>query len=181
MDLSEMRYFDSPSTVAKDEVGRYIAEGIAGGILFPDKLIHEGIKGQKWGVKHGPPYPLKASVSAKVKAKAKSGDDEEDSVTEKTSTKTSSSNSSDKNSHTKTVSEMTDQELRDKLNRMNMEKQYSQLMAEQEKAKVSKGEKFAKMLLNDIVLPAAKEVAKEQVKNAMKSAISSAPTSKKKK
>ena len=26
-----------------------------------DELYHHGIKGQKWGVRHGPPYPLKAS------------------------------------------------------------------------------------------------------------------------
>lgn len=27
------------------------------------ELTHHGIKGQKWGVMHGPPYPLKASLS----------------------------------------------------------------------------------------------------------------------
>lgn len=26
-----------------------------------DELFHHGIKGQRWGVRHGPPYPLKAS------------------------------------------------------------------------------------------------------------------------
>ncbi len=27
-------------------------------ILLPDELFHHGIKGQKWGVRNGPPYPL---------------------------------------------------------------------------------------------------------------------------
>lgn len=24
-----------------------------------DELYHHGIKGQRWGVRHGPPYPLR--------------------------------------------------------------------------------------------------------------------------
>lgn len=33
--------------------------------IFSTKLAHHGIKGQKWGVKNGPPYPLKRSVKNK--------------------------------------------------------------------------------------------------------------------
>lgn len=35
-------------------------------------MVNRGIKGQKWGVRNGPPYPLDAATSAKVKAGAKS-------------------------------------------------------------------------------------------------------------
>lgn len=31
-------------------------------------LEHHGIRGMKWGIKNGPPYPLEAAVSAAVKA-----------------------------------------------------------------------------------------------------------------
>ena len=31
-------------------------------------LAHHGIKGMKWGVKNGPPYPLDASVAKKVRS-----------------------------------------------------------------------------------------------------------------
>ena len=34
-----------------------------------DWLAHHGIDGQKWGVKHGPPYPLDSSVSTGSKLK----------------------------------------------------------------------------------------------------------------
>ncbi len=30
--------------------------------LAKDKLAHQGIKGQKWGVRRGPPYPISQSV-----------------------------------------------------------------------------------------------------------------------
>lgn len=40
--------------------------------LGPNYLEHHGIKGQKWGVEHGPPYPLKTGVSARIKRAAKS-------------------------------------------------------------------------------------------------------------
>lgn len=32
-----------------------------------DYLEHYGIRGQKWGIKHGPPYPLKSDVSRLVR------------------------------------------------------------------------------------------------------------------
>lgn len=35
-------------------------------------IYHHGIKGQRWGVHNGPPYPLDAATSARVKAGAKS-------------------------------------------------------------------------------------------------------------
>lgn len=35
-------------------------------------LMHHGIEGQKWGVKHGPPYPLGSDVSTGNKLKTKS-------------------------------------------------------------------------------------------------------------
>ena len=32
-------------------------------IGFDDELKHHGIKGQKWGVKNGPPYPINSEKS----------------------------------------------------------------------------------------------------------------------
>lgn len=34
---------------------------------YPNELYHHGISGQKWGVRHGPPYPLKNGFASKVK------------------------------------------------------------------------------------------------------------------
>ena len=45
------------------------------------------------------------------------------------------------------LSKMTDQQLREKINRANLEKQYNDLFGETEKVKVSKGRKFAQNAL----------------------------------
>lgn len=36
-------------------------------IAYPNELYHHGIKGQHWGVRNGPPYPLDSKTSAKIK------------------------------------------------------------------------------------------------------------------
>lgn len=39
--------------------------------LDQNYLSHHGIKGQKWGKKNGPPYPLDSKTAERVKSKAK--------------------------------------------------------------------------------------------------------------
>jgi hypothetical protein len=39
--------------------------------MYETELMHHGIPGQKWGVKHGPPYPLDAKVSRDVRIERK--------------------------------------------------------------------------------------------------------------
>lgn len=44
--------------------------------LRPNELYHHGVKGQKWGVKNGPPYPIDRSnqvIPKSVKMVAKNG------------------------------------------------------------------------------------------------------------
>lgn len=38
--------------------------------LPSNELYHHGVQGQKWGVKHGPPYPLDSSVSTGERLRA---------------------------------------------------------------------------------------------------------------
>lgn len=38
-----------------------------GALVSNEYLKHHGIKGQKWGTKHGPPYPLDDNVSDRIK------------------------------------------------------------------------------------------------------------------
>ena len=57
----------------------------------------------------------------------------------------------------KKVSEMSDDELRQRINRIQLEKQYSQLNPK----KVSAGEKFAKYVFQNVIVPNATSLAKE--------------------
>lgn len=74
-------------------------------------LEHHGILGQKWGVKHGPPYPLDSKTSKKVSS----------------------------GKVTINIKDLTDDELKRIVQRLNMEKQLKDLTKEQK----SKGKKFS--------------------------------------
>lgn len=44
-------------------------------IHYSDELSHHGIKGQQWGVRNGPPYPLDSSVSTGKRLKTQKNDE----------------------------------------------------------------------------------------------------------
>lgn len=72
-----------------------------------EEIWHHGIKGQKWGVRRTP-----QQLGHKTSGKSRSDDAHEDY----------------KKAHgSKSVKSMSDAELRARLNRLNMEKQYSQM------------------------------------------------------
>lgn len=76
------------------------------------------------------------------------------------------------------VHDMSDEELKEVVNRLNMERMYKQLNPEQ----VSVGKKFADKVMKDVVAPAATEVGKNILKDYMMSAVkkTSADAAKKK-
>lgn len=51
--------------------------GVSAVSFVEDALEHHGIKGQKWGVTHGPPYPLDFDVSKDIKKEAKKREKDE--------------------------------------------------------------------------------------------------------
>ena len=73
-----------------------------------EEIWHHGIKGMKWGVRHTP-----EQLGHKTGSKSAKKDDSHEDY---------------KNAHdNKSVRKMSDAELRTRLNRLNMEKQYSQM------------------------------------------------------
>ncbi len=81
------------------------------------EIWHHGIKGQKWGVRRTP-----AQLGHETGGSGKSRSDGSD-------TETSSEKAPRRTS--KSSQRMTDQELRDAVNRLNMEEQYDNLVARQ--------------------------------------------------
>lgn len=106
-------------------------------------LVHYGILGMKWGVRRS-----KAELArARGKKTSDSGDDSDDK--KQTTAKRS-----------KSISEMSDDELRKTVQRLQLEKQYRDLNPKQ----VSAGQKIVDKILKDVVVPAATEVGRNFLK-----------------
>lgn len=97
-------------------------------------LKHYGILGMKWGVRR--------TEAQLARARGKTKSEQESGSSEKKAT-----SSSGKTSGKKKVSEMTDDELRDKIGRMNLEKQYKQLYSEMNPVPKNKGKEFVKKVI----------------------------------
>lgn len=113
-----------------------------------DYLAHHGVKGMKWGIRKA----RERSAQRKAAKAEKKGYSEDYKAT--------------KDLRKKKVSQMSDAELRQAINRMNLEQQYKSLNSRN----VSAGQKFVQEVLRD----SAKEVAKEYTKKGIKTGISKA-------
>ena len=162
-----------------------------------NELMHWGIKGMKWGVrryqnKDGSLTPAGKKRYDKEMAKLK---EEEKIAKNKLRTQAKLNKLDEKRKeiealkrgkpiakstkqHSKpSVKDMSDEELRQTVNRLLMEQQYAKLNPQQ----VSAGQKFVKKVMNDVVTPAATEVGKNVIKDAMTKAFKNASEASKKK
>lgn len=154
------------------------------------ELKHWGVKGQKWGVrryqnKDGTLTPagqkrynkemekLKAEekvLKNKARTQAKLGklDSKRQELDELRKQVSGKKDEPDTNSSTpktkpvkKSLKDMSDDELRATLNRIDMEKRYSELTASEK----SKGEKFIAKVIKEMAVPAATDVGKQLIKS----------------
>lgn len=133
---------------------------------YNNELYHHGIPGMKWGVrryqnKDGTLTPAGKKKAAKMKEEytALTGKRLIRKPTPKSSTQNNSTNEVKK----KRIKDMSDQEIKDMISRLDSERKLAGLQAET----ASTGDKFKRSLVNDVVAPAAREAGKELMKTAL--------------
>ena len=134
-----------------------------------DTLMHHGIRGMKWGVRRyqnkdgsltsagrrrqrNNPFFIKRSKAKKQK---------------EYNNKKQTKNITKK----KTIKDMTNEELRERTNRMSLENDYirtSQDYAKLHQKKASLGKRFVQTLSRDVLIPAATKVGKEMVEDYLR-------------
>lgn len=163
----------------------------------PYELTHWGIKGMKWGIRrfqnkdgsltdaggkryNGSDYQprkslgqkisdyKKASAKKKQLEKARAARAEKKRAEEEAKAKAEQRKKDIESGKIK-AKDMTSEELRDRINRMNDEKRYKQLMEEtgHTSAIETYGKQFAKKMWDQAIVPAATEAGKELVKKVI--------------
>lgn len=156
-----------------------------------NELTHWGIKGMRWGIrryqnKDGTLTTAGKKRYTKEMAKLKEEErvaknkqrtqakldklDEKRREIEAIKSGKPAPKPAEKQMHKPSIKDMSDEELRAVVNRLNMEKMYKQLKPEQ----VSAGKKFADKVMKDVVAPAATEVGKNMLKDYMMNAVKKA-------
>lgn len=125
-----------------------------------NELYHFGIKGMRWGVRRYQNPDGSLTNAGKKRLKKGHASNEENDSSNKSSTKSSS---------TKTVKEMSDDELSQAITRLQLEEKYKSLSPKN----VSKGKKFVDTVANDVLKPAAIDIGKQVAKSLMVKGVNS--------
>lgn len=154
--------------------------------MTQNELYHHGIKGQRWGIRRyqnpdgsliaaGRRKQAKTQAKAiqketKARVKAIKEQKKNQAIVEKAENKANlkiskaMSNSKSSESKPKSIKDMSDDEIRNKINRIKLERELQSLTPKE----VSKGKQFVDSLAKDVITPAAKNVGRQYLEKTMK-------------
>ena len=123
--------------------------------MSSNELSHHGIKGMRWGVRR---YQNKDGTLTKVGRKKMAKLDKEYSKLTGQKRNTESPNTR--------LSKMTDDEIRARINRINLERDYLDLINNQDSInKQSEGKSFIKTVRSDVIKPVAIDLGRQALKS----------------
>ena len=125
--------------------------------MSSNELAHHGIKGMRWGVRR---YQNKDGTLTKAGRKKMAKLDKEYS---KLTGQNRNRNAESPNTR---LSKMTDDEIRARINRINLERDYLDLINNQDSInKQSKGKSFIKTVRSDVIKPVAIDLGRQALKS----------------
>lgn len=131
--------------------------------MTSNELYHHGIKGMKWGVRR---YQNKDGTLTKAGRKKMAKLDKEYSKLIGQKRNTESPNTSSSPTKKKKLSEMTNDEIRERINRINLEKEYTDLIKNPDSIKKQdEGKGFIKTVRSDVIKPVAIDLGKQALKS----------------
>lgn len=121
-----------------------------------NELMHHGIHGMRWGVRR---YQNKdGSLTAAGRKRINQLDSEYQRLTgEKLSKSSADVKKTESKPKRKSISEMTNEEIQEKINRITLEQNLKSLTPK----KISAGKRFTETVMNDVITPAATDVGKQ--------------------
>lgn len=134
-----------------------------------DTLMHHGIRGMKWGVRR---YQNKDGSLTSAGRRRQRNNPFFIKKSKAKKQKESNNKKQTKNiTKKKSIKDMTNEELRERTNRMSLENDYirtSQDYAKLNQKKASLGKRFVQTLSRDVLIPAATKVGKEMVEDYLR-------------